>query len=195
MCAVVRELDGLRPAVAEQAALRRVATLIASGATRAEVYEAVTADVGRLMPSIEANLLSFEGDGMATLLGRWNEHQAYLEIKAQLPVGSGTLAQVISDTGRPSRITSYAESTGPLSDMIRGWGWRSSVGAPVIVDAKVWGLTAVGSRTARELPPGTEHRLAAFTELLAIAIANEQNRERLERLPPADAAVWRGCPR
>src|SRR3954454_8786920 len=191
MCAVVRELDGLRPAVAEQAALRRVATLIASGATRAEVYEAVTAEVGRLMPSSDANLLSFEGDGMATMIGRWNEHEGYLEIQAQLAVGTGTLAQVISDTGRPSRITSYAEFTGPLADMIRGWGWRSSVGAPVIVDAEVWGLTAVGSRTARELPPGTEHRLAAFTEPLATAIANEQNRERLKRLAAEQAALRR----
>lgn len=191
MCPVATQIDGLRPAVAEQAALRRVATLIARGATRARVYEAATAEVGRLMPSSDANLLSFEGGGMATMIGRWNEHDGYVEIQARLAVGTGTLAQLISESGRPSRITNYGESRGPLADMIRGWGWRSSVGAPVVVDAELWGLTAVGSRTSRQLPAGTEDRLAAFTELLAIAIANEQNRERLEQLVAEQGALRR----
>jgi GAF domain-containing protein len=75
--------------------------------------------------------------------------------------------------------------------MIRGWGWRSSVGAPVIVDGTVWGLTAVGSTNDQALPAGTEDQLAAFTELLAIAIANEQSREELEQLAAEQAALRR----
>jgi GAF domain-containing protein len=180
----------LRPAT-EQEALRRIATLVARAAPPAEIYEALTTEVGRLMPSGDANLLRFEGGGMATMIGRWNEFDGYLSIGARLPVGTGTLAQLISESGSPSRIASYTESTGPLADMIRGWGWRSSVGAPVIVDAKVWGLTAVGSRIDRELPAGTEHRLAAFTELLAHAIANAQSRAELEQLAREQAALRR----
>jgi hypothetical protein len=52
----------LRPAT-EQEALRRIATLVARAAPAAEIYEALTTEVGRLMPSGDANLLRFEAAG------------------------------------------------------------------------------------------------------------------------------------
>jgi signal transduction histidine kinase len=139
-----------------------VATLVARRAPRAELFEALVTEVGRLMPAADAALARFEGDGTLTMIGRW-----------------------------PSRVTSYEGASGTLVDMIRDWGWRSSVGAPVTVDASVWGFTAVGSTTDQHLPEGTDGRLAAFTELLANAIANAQGRQELEHLAAEQAALRR----
>ncbi|WP_127504716.1 sensor histidine kinase [Actinoplanes solisilvae] len=185
------DLDNLRRSAAEQAALRRVATLVARGAARTEIFQALVTEVGMLIPATDAALVRLHSDETVTMIGRWNEFTGYQSIGLRHPFGSGTLARVIWDTRRPSRIRSYANSSGPLAEMIRGWGWRSSVGAPVVVNAQVWGLTAVGSTNGQIHPPGTEEQLAAFTELLASAIANAQSREELEQLAAEQAALRR----
>jgi signal transduction histidine kinase len=183
--------EEFRRSAAEQAALRRVATLVARGAPRGDVFEALVTEVGLLIPATDAALVRLHPDETVTMIGRWNESAGYRTVGSRHPFGTGTLARVIWDTGRPSRITTYTGASGSLPAMIRSWGWRSSVGAPVIVDAAVWGLTAVGSTTDRQLPPGTEDQLAAFTDLLASAIANAQSREELERLAAEQAALRR----
>jgi signal transduction histidine kinase len=174
--------DDLRRSVAEQAALRRVATLVAHGAAHAEIFEVLVTEVGLAIPASDAALVRLHSDETVTLIGRWNESTGYESIGARLPVGPGTLARSVADSRRPSRIRDYATLSGPLADTVRSWGWGSSVGAPVIVNSQVWGLTAVGSAHDQMLPPGTEERLAAFTELLAGAIANADSRAEIERL-------------
>jgi signal transduction histidine kinase len=183
--------DDLRRSAAEQAALRRVATLVASGAAAAEVFEALVTEVGLLMPATDAALVRLHSDQTVTMIGRWNEFDGYRSVGAKHPFGVGTLARLIWDSKRPSRVTTYSETSGSLADMIRSWGWRSSVGAPVVVNAEVWGLTAVGSTNGEIHPPRTEEQLAAFTELLAIAIANAQSREEMEQLAAEQAALRR----
>jgi signal transduction histidine kinase len=59
-------------------------------------------------------------------------------------------------------------------------GWHSSVGAPITVEGRLWGVLAVVSKNKSPLPPDTEQRLAAFTELVATAIANTESRTELE---------------
>jgi signal transduction histidine kinase len=186
-----KEPDELHRSAAEQAALRRVATLVARGGARTQIYEALVTEVGLLIPATDAALVRLHSDETVTMIGRWNETDGYQDIGVVHPFGSGTLARLIWEHQRPSRITSYTGAPGSLAEMIRGWGWRSSVGAPVIVDGHVWGLTAVGSTNDQTLPPGTEEQLAAFTDLLATAIANEQSREELEHLAAEQAALRR----
>lgn len=188
---MTNQADDLRRSAAEQAALRRLATLVARGSARTEIFEALVTEVGLLIPATDAALVRLHSDETVTMIGRWNQFTGYQSIGVRHPFGSGTLARLIWDSKRPSRITSYADSTGSLPEMIRGWGWRSSVGAPVVVNAEVWGLTAVGSTNGQTLPPGTEEQLAAFTDLLASAIANEQSREELEQLVAEQAALRR----
>jgi signal transduction histidine kinase len=183
--------DDPQRSAAEQAALRRVATLVARGAAAAEVFEALVTEVGLLTPATDAALVRLHSDETVTMIGRWNEFTGYQSIGVQHPFGDGTLARLIWDSKRPSRVTTYRSLSGPLADMIKSWGWRSSVGAPVVVNAEVWGLTAVGSTNGDIAPPGTEERLAAFTELLASAIANAQSREEIEQLADEQAALLR----
>jgi signal transduction histidine kinase len=52
---------------------------------------------------------------------------------------------------------------------------RSAVATPIIVQGRLWGLVAVGSRRDKLLPSDTEARLASFTELVDTAVANAEN--------------------
>jgi signal transduction histidine kinase len=161
----------------EQAALRRVATLVARGAPRAEVFEAVTAEVGRLIPADAAVLVRYETDGV-TPVGSWSRAGGYFAIGGgRYPLVQGTASQLVFETRRAGRISTYegVPGAGPAREV----GWRSSVAAPVIVEGRLWGVVIVASTSERPLPTDTEERLAEFTELLATAIANAESRAEL----------------
>jgi signal transduction histidine kinase len=163
----------------EQAALRRVATLVAQGARPADVFEAVSAEVARLVPADAAALTRFETDGTVTALGGWTRSGGYVYTGRRFAL-EGTVSGLIFETGRPGRMDSYAEAPGPAPAAARHLGWRSSVGAPVFVEGRLWGALAVVSTTDDPLPPDTEGRLAEFTELVATAIANTDSRAELD---------------
>jgi signal transduction histidine kinase len=174
----------------ERATLRRVATLVASGAPRDRIFEAIIAEIGRLVPADGAAIASFHGDEV-TVLGTWKATGGYRPDGRRYTADPGTLARAIADTRRPARVKTYAGVEGALATTWRTQGWRSSVGAPIVVDACLWGMVLVASTSERQLPLGTERRLAEFTELLASAIAGAQSREDLARLAEEQAALRR----
>lgn len=164
----------------EQAALRRVATLVARGAPPAEVFEAVIGEVGRLAPADAAALGRYETDDTTTVIGSWSRTDGYLPVGTRHPLERGTLNRLVFETRRPARIDSYAEASGSLVDLVRDeLGWRSAVGAPIIVEGRLWGVMGVASKRAQPLALDTEGRLAEFTELVAMAIANAESRAEL----------------
>ena len=57
-------------------------------------------------------------------------------------------------------------------------GVRGAVASPIVVEGRLWGAIAAGSRRGR-LPADTEQRLADFTELVATAIANAESQAEL----------------
>jgi signal transduction histidine kinase len=175
----------------EQAALRRVATLVARGAPPAEVFEAVIAEVGRLAPADAAALSRYETDDTLTVIGGWSRSGGYVPVGTRHPFETGTLGRLVFETRRPGRIDSYADAPGSLAAVVRGLGWRSAVGAPILVEGRLWGVVGVASTTDRPLPLDTEGRLAEFTELLATAISNSQARDELARLAEQQLALRR----
>jgi signal transduction histidine kinase len=161
----------------EQAALRRVATLVARGVPPEEVFAAVAAEVGRLLPVDSASMCRYESDGSLTFVA-----QSVGTVAAHFPVGSRwalgghNLGTLVFETGRPARVDGYAESSsGPIGTVIREASLRSAVGTPIIVDGRLWGLVAAGSVEEQPLPADTEARLASFTELMATAVANAES--------------------
>jgi signal transduction histidine kinase len=179
-------------AVEEQAALRRVATLVAQGAPPAEVFEAVSAEVGRLIGADGATLGRYEADGTATVLGSWSRRGGgSIEVGLRIVPEPGTTAKLVLDTGRPARINiGYERLPGPIGAAARAGGWRSGVGVPVLVDGRLWGMVGVASSDV-PFPPETEERLAQFTELAATAIANTESRAQLRQLAQEQAALRR----
>src|SRR5829696_1183395 len=176
----------------EQAALRRVATLVARGAPPAEVFEAVVTEVGQLVPGADAAALSrYETDETLTLVGKWSRTDGYVAVGARYPLVKGTVGSLIDETRRSGRVDVDAEAFRSLPAVIRDLGWVSVVGAPILVDGRLWGLVGISSTTEQSLPLNTEERLTEFTELIATAIANAESREALTVLAEEQAALRR----
>jgi signal transduction histidine kinase len=176
----------------EQAALRRVATLVAQATPPEAVFAAVAEEVGQLLPVDSATMCRYESDGTLTFVAHWGHAVARFPVGTRRTLGGHNLGTLVFETGRPVRIDGYADSSsGALGVVVREAALRSAVGTPVIVDGRLWGLIAAGSSLERPLPPGTETRLASFTELVATAIANTDSRAALARLADEQAALRR----
>ena len=176
----------------EQAALRRVATLVARGVPPEEVFAAVTGEVGRVLSAGYAHLGRYEADGMFTSVAAWGAGAGGFPVGSRWSLGGKNIATLVFETGRPARIDGYADASGSLGARVRERGVRSAAGTPVIVEGRLWGLVVVGSRSAEKpLPAATEARLGSFTELLATAIANAESRAALARLAEEQAALRR----
>jgi signal transduction histidine kinase len=163
--------EELRAVADEQAALRRVATLVAEAATPAAVFAAVAEEAGRLLPADVTILGRYEADETVTVVAAWSaagDPPVPAGRPARFDARQGMSARV-KETGRPARADRYDEDA-----RARQVGIRSTVAAPITVGGRLWGLMNVGSKGDEPLPPGTEQRLAAFTELVATAIANAQ---------------------
>jgi signal transduction histidine kinase len=182
--------DELTRLAGEQAALRRVATLVAAGASPAEVFEAVSTEVAALINADGSALTRYEEDGTVIALSGWTSEGGYTHVGTRYPL-EGTVSGVIFKTGQPGRFDNYAEAPGQAPEAAREMGWHSSVGAPITVEGRLWGALAVASRREKPLPPDAEQRLAAFTELVATAIANSEAHEQLAQLADEQAALRR----
>jgi signal transduction histidine kinase len=163
----------------EQAALRRVATLVARGALPEEVFAAVVAEVGHLLGVDVASLGRYEPDGTLTFVATLGAADPF-PAGSRPRLGGNNLGTIVFETGRPARIDRYGEtSSGPLGVGVREAGIRSSVATPIMVEGSLWGVIAAGSTREGPLPADAEDRLASFTDLVATAVGNVQSRAAL----------------
>ncbi len=160
----------------EQAALRRVATLVARGAQPTEVFAAVTDEAGRML-STDVVWLRRYVPGPAVAYSAAFVAGKRLPPQDPRPLGGRNIATLVYETGQPARVENsdwlLQDGTGRALPIVSG------VGVPVVVDGSLWGVMSVASSTGAPLPPGTEARLAAFTELIATAIANAEAHSKL----------------
>jgi signal transduction histidine kinase len=178
---------------AEQAALRRVATLVARAAAPEAVFATVAAEVGRLLEVDFAHVSRYDQDGAATLVGTWNSAGETVPVpeETRWSLGGSNVTTGEFQTGRPERINRYDEATGVGADIGREWGLRSAVCVPISVEGRLWGFMLVAYRHEQLLPADTEARLAGFTELVATAVANAQARTELRGFADEQAALRR----
>jgi PAS domain S-box-containing protein len=160
----------------EQAALRRVATLVARGVPSSELFDAVTEEVGVLLGADLAGLARYETADAVTVVATWAAAGEHPEAGARWATEEGDPATLILKTRRAGRIDDWNALTGPIAAVIRDLGIRSSVASPILVDGRPWGVLAVHTNQPEPLPPDTESRLKNFTELVATAISNTQAR-------------------
>jgi signal transduction histidine kinase len=161
----------------EQAALRRIATLIAQGGSPEEVFSAVAGEMRGLVRADTTRIIRLEPDGSATLVGgtRPDDRPGPLG-----PIEPGLATAEVLRTLRPARIDDY---DGVAPELVARWFGATgssphAVACPVIVAGSLWGTIVAGSLDG-PLPEETERRMAELTELLAIAIANASNRAEL----------------
>jgi signal transduction histidine kinase len=180
----------LRGFADEQAALRRVATLVARGAPSERVLAAVTEETGRLIGADHALTTQYNPDYSRTLVSTWSTTSTPLQEGSRKPLGGQNVHTLVFETGRPARIDDYAAASGGPAEDAWAVGLRASVAVPISIHGRVWGAMGVAS-TEGPLPPGTEERLAAFTELAATAIADTEARTELREFADEQAALRR----
>jgi len=185
-------LTELRGYANEQAALRRVATLVARGAAPEEVFAAVAAEAGRLMDADLTTVGRYEPDGLVTL-GTWSNSGATAPFSAgtRIPLGGHNLITEVFQTGRTVRMDDYGVATGAAADVGHGWGYRAAIGAPIKVADQLWGAMVVALTRKERLPVNAAARLAGFSELAGTAIANAQAHVELREYATEQAALRR----
>ncbi len=169
--------EALEYVAEEQAALRRMATLVAEGVSPAEIFSAVSDEVGGLFGS-GAAVLRFEDDPPAIV---------FVGVaKVEIPIGTrwefqdGMASAEVYRTGCSARVDAmdWSSASGPVATAGRRLSVVSTVVSPVVVEGRLWGALSVSS-SDKPLPVDTEERLEKFTELVATAIANADSRSEL----------------
>jgi signal transduction histidine kinase len=163
----------------EQAALRRVATLVAQRVSSTTLFEAVTREVGLLCDAELARTERYEADGSVTGVGAWSRAEGQLVVGTRIVLEGASIADLVRATGDPARIDSFADASGPIADEARTLGIRSSVGCPIVVGGRLWGVIAASTKSETPFPADTESTIGEFTELVGMAIANAESRAEL----------------
>jgi PAS domain S-box-containing protein len=163
----------------EQAALRRVATLVARGASPVEVFEAVADEMARCVHVSHATLSRHDAEKLIPVAIYHGDRLQQLPEGLSLPLEGDNVATRIFHTGRTVRMDSHDKAAGTHAARIRELGIRSAVGVPILVDGSVWGAAIVGSSASEPLPPETETHIADFADLVATAVANAATRAEL----------------
>jgi PAS domain S-box-containing protein len=181
---------GLARLAEEQAALRRVATLAARGTSPKELFAAVVEEAGRVLPVMNVAMARYQPDRTMTVLAISKSLADSFPVGSRWPLGGKNVSTVVFETARSARVDDYADAPGRLSAAIRERALSSAVGAPIVVEGRVWGVMTLAS-TEQPLPVDTETRLDSFTELVATAIANAESRAAPARLAEEQAALRR----
>ena len=165
---------------AEQSALRRVATLVATSSQPDEIFQAVTGEMARVIGGRTSAILRYNDDDTATVVGRFSAD----EIPA-FPLGSSLSLAVDSAVARvyrsaePQRLEDYDDLEGEVADAMRQHGLKASAAAPILVGGRPWGAVIVVTGEQAPFPEGIERRLYEFAELLSVAIVGADAREQL----------------
>jgi PAS domain S-box-containing protein len=179
---------GLRRLAREQAALGRVATLVAKGATGDVLFAAVAREVAGLFGVGRVSIDRYE-NGESIVLASLGVPE--FPVGSRWPLDGPGVRALVYETGGPARVDDFSEVAGTAPAIARAHGIESAVGVPIVVDGKVWGVLGIGARQGEALPGGVEPQLAAFTELVSTAIANSDARDQVSRLLDEQSALRR----
>jgi signal transduction histidine kinase len=164
----------------EQAALRRIATLVASEAPPSSVFEKVTEEVARLLRAPSTSVLRYETEGHATVVGSWRDAGLTgLPLGSSVELDGDSVVARVHRSGEPERIDNYDNAPGALAEHLRALGYRSSVAAPLSVGGRLWGVLVASTTRSEPLVAGSERRLSDFAELVAQALSNADAYDKL----------------
>jgi signal transduction histidine kinase len=157
-----------------------VATLVASESLPEEVFAKVAEELARLLSADAARIERYETGGDVTVVADWGEPGVTVPVGTRIPSHGDNIATLVRRSGRPARIEDYEKAAGELGSVARKLGVRSGVGAPIVVERRMWGVIIAHFRHAEPgLPHDTESRIGEFAALVAMAISNIEARSDL----------------
>ncbi|MEV4112953.1 DUF4118 domain-containing protein [Nonomuraea sp. NPDC049695] len=165
----------------EQAALRRVATLVAHGVRPSEIFDAVAGEVGRIVKADFALLERYDTGPTVVLVSVWaKDGSAQMPtVGSNWPLENHSIASLVTRAGRPERIQITEDIAGQLADWSRAIGVVSAVGIPITVEGQPWGVMIALFHALEAAEQSVEERMLDFTELVTTAVANAQARDEL----------------
>src|SRR4051794_38297594 len=113
-----------------QTALRRVAELVAAGASPQEVLDAIVLGAYQLLDIDLTALSRYAADGSATIVAQHGSHGGVV-IGMGIPLDDEGTVQRVRRTGRPVRVESYADVSGEASARAHRLALDGGAGAPI----------------------------------------------------------------
>jgi PAS domain-containing protein len=130
--------DELAVLAEQQAALRRVATLVAHETPPDELFAAVAREVGEVLGVDAIHLGRFEAGEQVVSVAQWGRYPG-VPIGARFPLKGDSVSARVLRTGRPARMDSYEDAPGVIAATLRELGIRFSIGVPISVEGRLWG--------------------------------------------------------
>jgi signal transduction histidine kinase len=170
-----RGRDQLAALAAEQGGLRRVATLVAQGTSPSDVLAAVAHEIGQLLPVDRAVIGRYDANGAElNVVGGWSREPDAPDYPSTFALGGRNVTTLVWQTSAPARLELDEPASGPIAPHLEAMGIRSTVGVPINVEGRLWGIVIVASSRGEPMRDDTEERLRRFTELVSTAIANAE---------------------
>jgi transcriptional regulator with GAF, ATPase, and Fis domain len=158
---IARHLRKAEQLAAEQASLRRVATLVAVGTPQEDLFAAVAEEVGRLADADTAQVYRYQQDDSIVRVAAWGHGREDLALGATYRTGGRNVSTLVRETGRPARIDDTATLTGEPASIAAQLNLHSVVGSPIAVDGHLWGLIMVSTSRPEPMAEDAEQRIAA----------------------------------
>jgi signal transduction histidine kinase len=181
--------DELRRFGEEQAALGRVATLVAAGAAPEQVFAAVVGEASNLLGLERIELVRYNGDDTGTVIAASGEHP--FPAGSTWSIDDPSVMAAVARTTRAARIDDYSALKGETARVACSAGFQSAIGAPMTVEGRLWGVIIAISTDPEPIPERSEARLSQFTDLVATAVANAEARQALEGVAAEQATLRR----
>jgi signal transduction histidine kinase len=177
--ASIEAREDIRRLAFEQAALRRVATLVAEGVPATELFAGVAEEIAHVLDVAGVTLDRYESDATTTVLGTYGDTNPNFTVGSRWPLDGPSLAASVLETGGPARFDDYSELPGTIAAAMREGRSISTAAVPILVDGRVWGVICVCASQSELLPRDIETRLRDITELVATAVSNATTRAEL----------------
>src|SRR6185312_720091 len=162
----------LRRLAEEQAALHRVATLVARQAAATEIFALVAEEVARLFRADTGTVCHYDSDESMTAVATWGDAARLIPVGTSFALDDASVAARVQRSRGPCRCDNYDDLSGPIVALAKDLGTRGTIGAPIVVGARVWGVVLASTNGAVPFPDDSETRLLRFAELAATAISN-----------------------
>jgi len=178
---LARRLYEFEQLAEEQSRLRKVALLVAGEAPPAVIFDAVAGEIARLLGVEAATVVRYENDETALVVGRFGSVDSPgFATGSRIELRDDSAVSRVFRTGVPARVERYDDLDGGVSQRMRAQGYRTAAAAPVTVAGRLWGAVVVVAVDADALSPdATERRLAAFAQIVSLALASADAREQL----------------
>ncbi|MEU6413058.1 DUF4118 domain-containing protein [Microbispora sp. NPDC046933] len=179
--ALAASRDELGRIAEEQAALRRVATLVARGVSPTQILGAVAREMGLIVNADHTAVERYEPDRTVVLVSSWSasDRGSPPPVGSRRPLRDTGLSALVLRTGQPGRMTVEEGAAAELDGWAKDKEITSAVASPIVVEARLWGVMIAFFRAREPQPEGVEERMRDFTELVATAISNAQARDEL----------------